>query len=42
MTQKRILNLGQVDYELNFPKSVRQLYAHSRVLSNKINKIEIR
>ena len=26
MTQKRILNLWQIDYELNFPKSVRHMH----------------
>ena len=33
--------LGQVDYELKFLKSVRQFYAQARALSNKLNKIEI-
>ena len=33
--------LGPVDYELKFLKSMRQFYAHARALSYKLNKIEI-
>ena len=33
--------LGQVDYELKFLKSVRQSFAQARVLANKLNNIEI-
>ena len=32
--------LGQVDYELKFLKSVRQFYAQARALSSKLNNIK--
>ena len=33
--------LGKIDYELKFLKSVRQFYAQARAPSSKLNKIEI-